>query len=117
MFVLTVILTVALATAMALSFARKARGAPDSRALRDRLRVPPSLWLAIGGLEACAAVGLLAGLVAAPLGVAAAGGVALLMAGAVAAHLRRRIGGGALAAPVGLLVAAAAVLVLRTATA
>lgn len=117
MFVLTAVLSAVLAAAMAFSFARKARAAPDSRALRERLRVAPGLWLAIGGLEACAAVGLLAGLVAAPLGTAAAAGVALLMAGAVAAHLRLNIRGRALVAPVGLLVTAVAVLVLRIATA
>jgi hypothetical protein len=102
---------------MAASFARKAARAPASGALRDRLGVPRRLWQATGGLELAAAAGLLAGLAVAPLGVAAAAGVALLMAGAVIAHLRRGISGGALTAPLVLLAVAVLAAVLRTATA
>lgn len=67
--------------------------------------------------EAFAAVGLLAGLRWAPLGAAAAAGVVLLMAGAVAMHLRARLLGRALAAPILMLALAAAVTGLRVATA
>lgn len=114
-FVLAAFLSVLLAVAMAHSFARKATGASSSMELRDRLAVPPTLWSTIGVLELCAALGLLAGLVVAWLGVAAAAGVALLMAGAVLAHLRRHIAGAALTPPAVLfLVAVAAALTRMT---
>ena len=117
MYVATVMLSVLLAAAMASSFGRKAARAPDSLVLRDRLGVPPRLWQAIGALELAAAAGLLLGLAAAPLGVAALAGVALLMAGAVGAHLRRGIAGRALTAPVALLAVAVVAGVLRAGTA
>jgi len=116
-YLLTVVLTVLLAVAMGASAARKARGAGDSRRLRDRLGVAPGLWLVIGALELAAVLGLLAGLAVAPLGVAAGTGVALLMAGAVAAHLRRGIAGRELAAPLLLTGIAVVTVVLRATTA
>jgi peptidoglycan/LPS O-acetylase OafA/YrhL len=117
MFTATIILFVLLAAAMAASFARKATRAPASGALRDRLGVPDRLWRATGGLELAAAAGLLAGLAVAPLGIAAAVGVALLMAGAVLAHLRRGIAGRALTAPLVLLAVAVLATALRIGTA
>ena len=117
MFIATVVLSVLLAVAMAASFTRKATGAPASRDLRDRLGVAPRLWQTIGGLELAAALGLLLGLAVAPLGVAAITGVALLMAGAVVAHLRRGIAGRELTAPVTLLAVAVVAVLLRVTTA
>ena len=116
MFVLAAILSVLLAVSMAHSFVRKATGASSSMELRDRLAVPPMLWSTIGVLELCAALGLLAGLVVAWLGVAAAVGVALLMAGAVMAHLRRHIAGAALTPPAVLFMVAVAAALTRTVT-
>jgi DoxX-like family len=115
-FVLAAILSVLLAIAMAGSAARKATSASSSMELRDRLAVPPPLWSTIGALEVCAALGLLAGLAVAWLGVAAAVGVALLMAGAVIAHLRQHIAGAALTPPAVLFVVAVAAALTRTVT-
>lgn len=53
-----------------------------------RLGMPVGAYSIIGVLEVAAAVGLLTGFVIAPLGAAAAAGLALLMAGAVVAHVR-----------------------------
>jgi DoxX-like family len=117
MFILTAVLSVLLAAAMALSAVRKARRSPDSLALRDRLGVAPALWSSIGVPEVLAAAGLITGLWWAPLGVAAAAGVVLLMLGAVAFHLRARFLGAALAPPVGVAVLALAAAALRLTTA
>jgi hypothetical protein len=116
MFILTAILSAMLAAAMALTAVKKANPDSKSLALRDRLGVAPRVWAAVGIPEVIASVGLLAGLWWAPLGVAAAIGVGLLMAGAVALHLRARFLGAALVPPVGILVVAVTVAVLRTAT-
>jgi hypothetical protein len=78
--------------------------------------VPAGLWSTIGVLEAFAALGLLVGPAMAWLGVAAAAGVTLLMAGAVLAHLRRHIGGAALTPPAVLFVVAGAAGLARTVT-
>jgi hypothetical protein len=115
MFITTVVLSVLLSVALAVSFIRKVTHAPPSTALRDRLAVKPELWQAIGIAEACAVAGLLAGLAFRPLNAAAAAGTALLMAGAIAAHLRRRITGRALAPPSALLALAVAVAALSAA--
>jgi hypothetical protein len=117
MFVLTAVLSVALAAVLALTAYRKVNPDKDSMALRDRLGVPPRVWTAVGVPEALAAVGLVIGLWWPPLGVAAAAGVVLVMAGAVGLHLRARFLGAALVAPVGVLAFAVAVTVLRTTTA
>jgi hypothetical protein len=95
-----------LAAALAASLVRKAQRAPASVALRDRLAVPPRLWSGIGALEGCAALGLLVGLTRPEVGRAAAVGVALLMVGAVVAHLRAGISGRPLLPPVVLLAVA-----------
>ena len=117
MFVITGLLSVLLAVAMAASAARKASPGKDSLVLRDRLGVPPGLWSALGVPEALAAAGLLLGLRWAPLGVAAAIGVALLMAGAVLLHLRARLLGAALLPPSAVLALAVATAALRLLTA
>ncbi len=95
-----------LAAAMLASVFRKVTRASSSVALRDRLGVPPRLWSALGALELCAVLGLAAGLARPTVGTAAASGVALLMTGAVLAHLRVGLGGRALLPPAVLLVVA-----------
>jgi len=100
-----------LAAALSASLVRKARRAPSSVELRDRLAVPPRLWSGIGALEGCAAVGLLVGLVRPAVGSAAAVGVALLMLGAIVAHLRAGIAGRPLLPPAALLTVAVLVAV------
>ena len=110
--ILTAILSVLLAAAMAMTAVRKAKPDDASIALRDRLGVPPGVWAAVGVPEALAALGLLAGLLWAPIGLAAAIGVVLIMAGAIALHLRVRFLGAALVPPTGVLAFAALVSVL-----
>lgn len=70
-------------------------------------------WLAAA--ELAGAVGLVVGLGLEPVGVAAAVGVVLYFAGAVIAHVRVKDAAGVVA-PAPLLVAGAAVLVLRLAS-
>ncbi len=77
--------------------------------------VPPS-WLPwLAGLKAAGAAGLLLGLLGArPLGVAAAVGLVLFFAGAVAAHVRARVLHN-IAFPLGYLALNAAALALAVA--
>ncbi|MEV6491747.1 DoxX family protein [Actinoplanes sp. NPDC051633] len=117
MFVITAILSTLLAAVMAQSAVKKINPGKDSLELRDRLNVSERLWTAVGVPEALAAAGLVAGLWWAWLGVAAAAGVALLMAGAVVMHLRVRFLGAALVPPAAILIVAAATAALRAATA
>jgi DoxX-like family len=95
-----------LAAALAASCLRKARRAPSSVDLRNRLGVAPSLWAGIGVLEGFAALGLLVGLARPAVGTAAAAGVALLMLGAVVAHRRAGLSGRPLLPPMALLAVA-----------
>lgn len=97
-----------LEAALIASAVRKARHAGPSIELRDALNVAPPLWSAIGVLEGCAAIGLLAGLIQPAAGAVAAFGSALLMAGAVGAHLRVGLRGRPLGAPLVLLASAVA---------
>ncbi|MFN2496163.1 MAG: DoxX family protein, partial [Pseudonocardiaceae bacterium] len=53
-------------------------------------QLSPPLLRMIGSLELLAVLGLLAGLVFLPLGIAAAAGLVLLMIGAIAYHLQAR---------------------------
>ncbi|MFJ2722704.1 DoxX family protein [Streptomyces sp. NPDC087437] len=76
----------------------------------------PDSWLPwLATAKAAGALGLLAGLVAAPLGIAAAGGLVLYFVGAVISHLR--VKDNAVAPVVVLTLLAAAALVLRVASA
>jgi hypothetical protein len=84
----TVIVTIVLAALFAFASAIKLFGVPRSLAIRDHLGVSPALWRVIGLLELAGVVGVLVGLAWAPIGVAAAVGLALLSAGAVASHVR-----------------------------
>jgi hypothetical protein len=117
MFVLVVVCSLVLAAVLALSAVRKIRPATGSAALRDRLGVPPAVWSAVAIPETLAAVGLVAGLCFPPLGIAAAAGVVLLMAGAVLVHFGAKVWGLALAPPIavaGLAVATAALHLANT---
>jgi hypothetical protein len=84
----TVIVTVVLAILFTFSSSIKLLGAPQSLQIRDHLGVSPTLWRVIGLLELAGVIGVLVGLAWAPIGVAAAIGLALLSVGAVAFHLR-----------------------------
>jgi len=82
------ILTVVLVLVFVASGGMKVLGLPYSERNRDRFGISPSLWRAVGVLELAGAVGLLAGIAVAALGVAAGVGLALLMVGATATRLR-----------------------------
>ena len=82
--------------------------------MRDHVAVAAALWRVIGALELAAAAGLVAGLFNPALGVAAAIGVSLLLAGAVVAHLRVDDAGGA-APALAMLVPAIVFIVIRIA--
>ena len=73
----------------------KVIGTKTSIQMRDHVAVAAALWRVIGALELAAAAGLVAGLFNPALGVAAAIGVSLLLAGAVVAHLLVGDAGGA----------------------
>jgi uncharacterized membrane protein YphA (DoxX/SURF4 family) len=90
MFIATIILAVLLALAYGMAGVQKLAGTPTMRKNADHLGASYGLYKVIGVLELLAAIGLLAGLVVWPLGVAAGIGLALLMAGALVYHLRAR---------------------------
>ncbi len=104
----TVVVTILLALLFAFSSSIKLLSAPQSLAIRDHLGVSPTLWRVIGILELAGVIGVLVGLAWAPIGIAAAIGLALLSVGAVAFHLRARDGVVKTApAVIGILLAAA----------
>ncbi len=84
----TVIVTLLLAALFTFSASIKLLGVPKSMEIRDHLGVKPLQWRLIGALELAGVVGVLVGLLWAPLGIAAATGLALLSVGAIAFHLR-----------------------------
>lgn len=87
---------------------------PHSLHIRDQLGVSGRLWSLIGSLEVAACLGLAIGLSVPALGIAASIGLALLMIGAIVAHIRT--GDISSAAPAALLVMLAlALTVLRIA--
>ena len=84
----TVVVTLLLAALFTFSSSIKLLGVPKSLAIRDHLGISPTQWRVIGGLEVAGVAGALVGLLWAPVGIAAAIGLALLSIGAVAFHLR-----------------------------
>jgi Zn-dependent protease with chaperone function len=113
--VLTFGVTIFLAAALTISAVGKLTRMPQVVENLTRAGVPLDRYPSLAALELAGAAGLLIGWWWAPIGIAAAMGVVLYFAGAVAAHLRqgdRGIG------PAGfLLVVALATLVLRLVTA
>ncbi|WP_406164812.1 DoxX family protein [Streptomyces sp. NBC_00996] len=89
----------------------KIYGLRRSLQYRDHFGMSPSLWRAIGVLEAGGGVELLGGLAARPLGIAAGAGLCALMFGAVLTHLRARDPIAAVASASGVLLLASASLV------
>jgi hypothetical protein len=82
------IVTVLLAMLFTFSSSIKLLGVRQSLEIRDHLGVKPTQWRVIGLLELAGVVGVLAGLTWAPIGVAAATGLALVSVGAVIFHVR-----------------------------
>ena len=115
MAIATVVVSALLAPAFFVSGGMKVAGAKQSLQIRDQLRVAAGLWVLIGALELAGATGLLVGLWVPAIGVAAAVGLGLLMAGAIGAHLRagdaRNVGPAAL-----LLVLAVTAAILQIAS-
>ncbi len=105
----TVIVTVLLAVLFTFAASIKLLGVPQSLTVRDRLGVKPLQWRLIGACELAGVAGVLVGLIWAPIGIAAAIGLALLSVGAIAFH-RRASDGFADTAPavIGLALAIAA---------
>ncbi|ULR54837.1 DoxX family protein [Streptomyces deccanensis] len=66
----------------------KIAAVPSMRQAAAHLGMSPGLYRVVGALEVAGAAGLLLGRVSLPLGVAAATGLALLMAAAAVVHLR-----------------------------
>ena len=83
-----VVVTVLLAALFAFAGLIKVAGVRQSLAIRDHLGVDPLQWRLIGSLELAGVAGVLAGLRWAPIGVAAAIGLALLVLGAIVFHVR-----------------------------
>ena len=88
MMIATVVVTILLAVLFTFSSSIKLLGARQSLEIRDHLDVKPAQWRIIGALELAGVIGVLVGLTWAPIGVAAAIGLALLSVGAVAFHIR-----------------------------
>ena len=84
----TVIVTLLLAALFTFAASIKLLGVSQSLAIRDHLGVKPVQWRLIGVCELAGAAGALVGLMWAPIGIAAAIGLALLSIGAIAFHLR-----------------------------
>lgn len=112
MFITALVLSLLLAVFFATTGIPKVAGAKLMRDTAEHFQLPAASVRGIGALEVAGSVGLVAGLPVAPLGVAAAAGLALLMIGAVIFHVRAhdpaaRIAGPAIAG----LIAVAAVIV------
>jgi hypothetical protein len=84
----TVIVTALLALLFTFSSLIKLIGVRQSLAVRDHLGIKPMQWRAIGLFELAGVAGVLVGLAWAPIGMAAAAGLALLMLGAISFHVR-----------------------------
>jgi uncharacterized membrane protein YphA (DoxX/SURF4 family) len=112
MAIATIVVSALLAPAFLVSGGLKVAGAKQSLQIRDQLHIAAGLWVLIGALELVGATGLLVGLWVPAIGIAAAVGIGLLMAGANGAHLRtsdaRNVGPAAL-----LLVLAVTVVILQ----
>jgi hypothetical protein len=84
----TLVVTILLAALFMFAATIKLLGVSQSLAIRDHLGVKPMQWRAIGVCELAGVVGVLLGLYWAPIGIAAAIGLALLSVGAIAFHVR-----------------------------
>jgi DoxX-like family len=120
MFITTAIIAVLLAMAFLAAGLPKIAGQEKSVAQADHLGVPRGINRGIGGLEvlgALGALGVVAGLWSAWLGVAAGIGLTLLMIGALGSHARAKDPGKAMAPAAVFGLIAVVYVVLRAATA
>ena len=117
MFAATVVLSGLLAFIFGAGAAGKLTKARNEVDKATKLKIPWPRYRLIAMPEAAAAAGLLAGLLMAPLGVAAAAGLVALMAGALAFRIRVRDTIPWLLGDATILVLAAATATLRALTA
>ena len=90
-FTILIIAAVVLAAMLTISAILKLRQHEESvRIIHGVVGVPLRLFPVLAALELAGAIGVIAGLWLAPLGIAAAVGVVLYFVGAIAAHLRVR---------------------------
>jgi DoxX-like family len=85
----TVVVTILVAALFTFSASIKLLGVAKSLEIRDHLGVRPLQWRLIGVCELAGVAGVLVGLMWAPIGIAAAIGLALLTIGAIAYHVRK----------------------------
>ena len=104
----TEMLAVALAVVFGAAGIAKICGAPVMRKAAQHLGFTVGHYRVIGALVLTGAIGLLVGLVAPAIGVAAAIGLALLLIGAGVAHLVHRDGAARVAVPLVLVAVVAA---------
>lgn len=90
MFIATLVIAALLALAYGAAGIPKIAGAAAMVESAEQHGFTKANYRVIGALEVAGALGLLAGLVVAPLGIAAAIGLILMMAGAVVVHLRAK---------------------------
>ena len=83
-----IVVTALLAALFGFAGLIKVVGVRQSLAIRDHLGVDPTQWRLIGLLELAGVAGVLVGLTWAPIGIAAAIGLALLILGAIVFHVR-----------------------------
>jgi uncharacterized membrane protein YphA (DoxX/SURF4 family) len=88
MFIATVVLSILLAAVFVASGTPKALKNAKTASAAEHLNFSAGSYHVIGALEVAAAAGLIIGLFWAPLGIAAAGGLTLLMVGAAISHGR-----------------------------
>lgn len=117
MFVATLVLALLLAVVFGLSGSTKLAGVQKMREGAEHLGLSFPAYQRIGALELAGAAGLVIGLWFAPLGIAAAAGLVLLMAGAVAFHIRAKDGAKIYSAPAVLGLLALVALILRAVSA
>jgi len=82
------VVTALLVAMFAFAGSIKVFGVRQSLAIRDHLGIDPTQWRLVGLLELAGATGALVGLAWAPIGIAAAVGLALLVFGAIIFHVR-----------------------------
>ncbi|MGW2838569.1 DoxX family protein [Streptomyces sp. NPDC001493] len=114
MFIFLVVTTVLMSAVLLISAGAKSLRTRHITEQMTTLGVPMGLMTFLIAAQVAGAAGAIAGLRWAPLGIAAAVGLTLYFAGAVAFHLRVRDHKGALPAAV-LAVASVALIVLRAA--
>ncbi|RSS79455.1 DoxX family protein [Streptomyces sp. WAC06614] len=115
MFVSLVVVTAFMSALLLVSAGAKSLRTQHITEQMSTLGVPPSMMTFLIGAQVAGAAGVIAGLWWGPVGIAAAIGLTLYFAGAVASHLRVGDHKGAPPAVV-LTVASVALIVLRAAT-